>query len=487
MPGSLHLYCDIDSTVNNHWVRIRKWAIGQEPPRRIDPRAFTPEEVLLDEIAFDSVTWIRKFKEDGWNVHWLTARPTTLREATLSWLTQNGFPVDSLTLVKSAKDKPGFLAARKVDLFVDDLTRGHENDSPELYDDVIRELRAKSVPFEVFAANWEEIYRKHGRRRLGNAMKIGIIFCKDNAGAPQKRWLESYRRILEYRGAEIHVISDPSEVRPGWSYVWRPNHDSFGGKHQHSVELSLRLSQFADRFEKAGATLYPSSFDVSYYENKKRIHELCDERGIRAPKTVYCESVQVAEQAAAKIGFPVVVKHPYGCNSFAMFQCAKAEEFRGLIEKYFAENACCIVQEQLSIGKDLRINYVGNQSICSYWRVKAPGTFSTATRYGSQVDHFSVPEEGIRFADEVRRAIGTPMAGIDMAWKDDDLSGEPYLLEISPIFDLNPMPLEPVRSWARFKKSWGWKKHYRSVHLQVVARHLDYVRSVQNAGSKAGG
>ena len=49
------LYCDIDSTINNHWVRIKKWALPSFPGSSIDPRAFSREEIMKDK---DAKRWI---------------------------------------------------------------------------------------------------------------------------------------------------------------------------------------------------------------------------------------------------------------------------------------------------------------------------------------------------------------------------------------------------------------------------------------------
>ena len=49
------LYCDIDSTVNNHWVRIKKWALPQYPGNGIHHLAFSRDEIMLDEVLPNAV------------------------------------------------------------------------------------------------------------------------------------------------------------------------------------------------------------------------------------------------------------------------------------------------------------------------------------------------------------------------------------------------------------------------------------------------
>lgn len=159
------LYCDIDSTVNNHWERIKKWAIGNRPPRKIDPKAFSEKEVLKDNVAFNSSYWINEFKKAGWEIHWLSARPYYLYKATELWLKKNNFPVDSIKLVNTSADKFIYLQAKQVDLFVDDFTKGQENDNTEVYEDVIALFEKSSIPFVVFKGDWEKIFNEKNNLR----------------------------------------------------------------------------------------------------------------------------------------------------------------------------------------------------------------------------------------------------------------------------------------------------------------------------------
>lgn len=156
-----NLFTDIDSTINNHWERIKRFAIGDYPPRQIDPKAFSEEEVLKDQVAFESVYWLNRFKEAGWKIHYLSARPKHLLNATTTWLDRHHFPVDTLNLVDSAHDKPSFLKSVSVDLFVDDLARNHENGEPILYHEIISKLKKIGIPFVIFKGDWSEIYSKY--------------------------------------------------------------------------------------------------------------------------------------------------------------------------------------------------------------------------------------------------------------------------------------------------------------------------------------
>ncbi len=155
------LYCDIDSTINNHWVRIQKWALPSFPGSSIHPNAFTREEIMLDDVLPGSLEAIKKFSED-WDVHFLTARNfADASSITKDWLDKHGFPYESINVVAKSIDKPPFLASRKVDLFIDDLSAGQERGPSyvNLYTSTISQLNDLHIPFIVFRDNWEEIVK----------------------------------------------------------------------------------------------------------------------------------------------------------------------------------------------------------------------------------------------------------------------------------------------------------------------------------------
>ena len=157
------LYCDIDSTINNHWIRIQKWAKPSFPGNSIDPRAFTREEIMKDELLPGSLDAILKFSEE-WDIHFLTARNfPDAYDITKDWLQLKGFPYNTINVVKKSKDKPPFLSSRKCDLFIDDLSAGQEYGPSyvNLYLNTIQDLKERGIVFEIFKNNWKDILEKY--------------------------------------------------------------------------------------------------------------------------------------------------------------------------------------------------------------------------------------------------------------------------------------------------------------------------------------
>jgi hypothetical protein len=157
------LWVDVDSTLNNHWVRIQKWATPSFPGSGIDRRAFTREEIMKDEPLPNAVETLKEFSKE-WDINILSARGFgDAYFITKDWLDKHGFPYTSIGIVREAKDKIDILSGVEVDLFIDDLSRGqHFGPSyVELYDDVIQELDKLGINYELFKNNWLEIKERH--------------------------------------------------------------------------------------------------------------------------------------------------------------------------------------------------------------------------------------------------------------------------------------------------------------------------------------
>ena len=55
------LFCDIDSTINNHWVRIQKWAQPSFPGTSIHQKAFTREEIMKD-LPIEKLDFMKSYE-----------------------------------------------------------------------------------------------------------------------------------------------------------------------------------------------------------------------------------------------------------------------------------------------------------------------------------------------------------------------------------------------------------------------------------------
>jgi len=152
------LFCDIDSTINNHWERIKKFTTNG----RCDwSKAFSREEIMKDKVLQGSKEALQELSS-RYEIHFLTARPfDNAYEITKDWLDSNGFSYESIIVVNSSMEKLKYVIEPNC-LFIDDFSKKHEIHPPYkiLYWDVIKELNKNNVDYEIFKNNWQEILER---------------------------------------------------------------------------------------------------------------------------------------------------------------------------------------------------------------------------------------------------------------------------------------------------------------------------------------
>lgn len=146
------LFCDIDSTINNHWVRIQR-------NKNDISKAFSREQMMTDVPLKDSKESLEELSND-YEIHFLTARGEIQDgyNITKDWLDLYGFSYESINLVKKTIEKVDFLIENKSDLLIDDLSRLQQISGSyvHLYNDVIYKLKSNNIKFLIFKGDWRE-------------------------------------------------------------------------------------------------------------------------------------------------------------------------------------------------------------------------------------------------------------------------------------------------------------------------------------------
>jgi len=153
-------YCDIDSTVNDHYNRILRNTING---RCNFDKANTREEILKDKVlplAKESLNIL----SEKYKIVFLTARAyTNARNITEEWLRVNNFKYDDLIVVNRSIDKIKYLTEKNI-VFLDDLSKKHETHPPYtiLYQDTIKELDRLNINYILFKGDWKEVMKRLG-------------------------------------------------------------------------------------------------------------------------------------------------------------------------------------------------------------------------------------------------------------------------------------------------------------------------------------
>lgn len=153
------IICDIDSTLSNHWKRIREYSIPKWPGDNIDPKAFGREAVLTDSLlpGCCEVLWL--LHREGFLIRYLTARgwpfvvPIT-EEQLKGWDLPT--PQDFIVCNNMAK-KVEILDKDICDYYIDDFMTGQENNIGTFHHGIARAIQSKGVKVIVFRNDWFDV------------------------------------------------------------------------------------------------------------------------------------------------------------------------------------------------------------------------------------------------------------------------------------------------------------------------------------------
>jgi glutathione synthase/RimK-type ligase-like ATP-grasp enzyme len=223
---------------------------------------------------------------------------------------------------------------------------------------------------------------------------------------------------------------------------------------------SRQAYEFAAGLEQQGNRLFCSSSETAYWENKAHMHRKLAELGVPTPRTTV-----LTRENWRSVDFdiePALIKHEHSAGSAGIRYFAAAADAREFVAAYGFRPAESLLMQEVVRGatKDMRLTMVGNTIIesATYWRAKSPTALSssewttTATTYGSVVEHDHIPRSVGPLGAEYLRKLGLRTAGIDLIWVDDDVDRDPLLLELSPYYQ--PNPPKPARY-----DGWAYKKY----------------------------
>lgn len=203
----LNLYCDIDSTLNDHINRIKR----NSENGIIKPTAFTRSEIMKDEPLPGAVDALWRFKK-FFDIHYLSSRYfPDAKSITEDWLMKHNFPIDSINLVKMHFDKIGFLNQRKnsVDLYIDDFTIHQERTNLTVQTDIMNGL---NVPYERFMGNWQNLVDKYFHK-LPNGETVFENMLRNLAWWKRSYQIEKTTRWEYYKNFFDAFAFDPSTLK----------------------------------------------------------------------------------------------------------------------------------------------------------------------------------------------------------------------------------------------------------------------------------
>lgn len=145
------------------------------------------------------------------------------------------------------------------------------------------------------------------------------------------------------------------------------------------------------------------------------------------PQTLICPNEEHHRQRLLdQMTFPFVAKEIRNSQGRGVFLIESRKDFI----QYCAKNETLYIQEYLDIKRDLRIIWVGNRVVLSYWRTAAPGNFLNNVSAGGEIDFADIPQAAVDLVSDVCKTLQINYAGFDVA----EIYGNFYLLEYNLFF-----------------------------------------------------
>jgi glutathione synthase/RimK-type ligase-like ATP-grasp enzyme len=238
---------------------------------------------------------------------------------------------------------------------------------------------------------------------------------------------------------------------------------------------------YAKQLELQNNQVFISSDEVMYLENKYYMHSKFSENSIRTPETWYYN--KISDIIFEDLKFPLLYKGVHSAGSLDIIKFENLEALKNFLTQKDSEthNVQIVLQKLLNMRRDMRVTVLGNKILYSFWRINPNKEWmTTASKNGSIIKFEEVPEKWRSMIIAVVQKLKLDICGLDIAFENDDISTEPYILEVSPRFSQNP-PYEkdPDVEYRKYKQKTFIKNSFRNnqtkIHIKIASDYVDYL------------
>ncbi len=248
--------------------------------------------------------------------------------------------------------------------------------------------------------------------------------------------------------------------------------------------IDKRISDYASELiliskslEENNNRMIPSSYEISFLENKAFMYQYFKENDIRMPETIVVNQVSEIPEI---LSFPLLIKGEHSSGSHDIYKINSKEEMQAFLidGDYTKKFKHIIIQQLLDIRTDLRVTIVGNEVVLSYWRINPTDEWKpTASSFGGTIKFTDYPNQWHEYILNNFKKLNIGMGAFDVTWDHDDLNSEPYFLEVSPRFSPNPVTVlsndTTYKKWK--KKLFGRNPYYKAQCDLIFSINKKYI------------
>jgi glutathione synthase/RimK-type ligase-like ATP-grasp enzyme len=303
-------------------------------------------------------------------------------------------------------------------------------------------------------------------------------------GSNTKKAVAGFKTALELSNIKYQLVSKIEDIQKFDVVFCYFGSDFDNGKLSDTKDCSIQISSHIAKIENMGATCYPNSYLMQFYENKKKLFELFKCRNIKIPNTFYVptEKLYMAERKNIQDILPCVIKFCYSCGSKLMDQAFTIEELDNKLKNIYSKNVGeFIIQKKIKFTKEARLSYVNDNIFHGYYRLKSSNEdLSGATRFGSLTDFNIDLSKYTDFIKDFIKKTNFYIGGIDICWENDNLDEEPYVLEVSHYYEINPPTSNDMVPYKKFKYSAEYRSAQQSLYNLMAHKLLEFAMSIES-------
>lgn len=289
-------------------------------------------------------------------------------------------------------------------------------------------------------------------------------------------WEFAYINALIGQKKDFKVVFSLKNLA-GKTIFWAPTKASLKDKGSNNYSRDLhKMSLDAE----VNNILYPSSFEIEYWENKVFMYKRFAETGVKHPKTIICK---IKDGIPNNMKFPLLLKGEHSSSSEDIYKIDSYDHLKQILNSsdYCKKFDHYIFQELIEMRKDLRVTMVEDKVVLAYWRINPDEEWKpTASNYGSVIKFDDYPEQWDSHFKNSLKTLGIRMGAFDFVWENDDLSQEPIALEVSPRFSPNPVHDPHNSTYGDWKKKIFLKDSFTKKQLELIFKiNSEYVSTLK--------
>ncbi len=199
-------------------------------------------------------------------------------------------------------------------------------------------------------------------------------------------------------------------------------------------DKDVRLAYY---LELLGYPVFNSSKAIEICDDKSLTHLTLMKHGIPMPETIIIPKTfenigytnyQFLIEISDNLGFPLIIKECFGSFGQQVYLVKDYEELLEQVKKIGAKPLLFQKFIKTSMGRDLRLQVVGNKVIASMQRFATNGDFRANITIGGRMLPLEPTKEQCELALRCCEVIGLDFAGVDLLFGEDE---EPIVCEIN--------------------------------------------------------